>query len=91
MRRLKAPDPQIFLFRWLTFDERRYAKPGLNQAVNLVRPNRICTRDCVMDQGLQQPAEELLNAKQPPLLRQMLAAASLISKFQPETYGTSSG
>lgn len=65
MRRLKAPDSQVFLFRWLTDDERRYAKLGLNQAVNLVRPKRICTRGCVMDQGVQQPAEELLNAKEP--------------------------
>lgn len=32
-----------------------------------------------MDQSLQEAAEELLNAKQPPLLRLMLAAASLIS------------
>lgn len=67
MQQLKAPDPQIVLFRWLTDDERGYANPGLNQPVSLLRPDRMCHGRAFN----LQPAEER---------RQMLAAASLISE-----------
>lgn len=59
------------------------AQQGWNQAVNLVRSNLNRTHNYVTDQaaqGLQEQAEGLLNAKQPLLLKQMLAAPPLISE-----------
>lgn len=56
---------------------------GWNQAVNLVRSNLNRAHNYVTDQaaqGLQEQAEGLLNAKQPLLLKQMLAAPPLISE-----------
>lgn len=71
---LKRPEYRRLLTR---------AQQGSDQAVNLVRSNLNCTHNYVTDQvaqGLQERAEGLLNAKQPLLLKQMLAAPPPISK-----------
>lgn len=72
MQRLKAPDPQIVLFRWLTDDERGYANSGIESACKSAQARPHVHPPLCHGRAFHlQPVEEL---------RQMLAAASLISE-----------